>query len=123
MSELTARDIVYLQGVQCPCVIGVYEWEKQVTQTLVLDIELATDVRLAAADDDLTQAIDYKAVAERVQEFASKNKFALIETLIERLATVILTEFDTQWVRIKLDKGKAVKGVNNVGLVIERCAE
>jgi len=113
-------DIIYLHGLKCDCTIGVWDWEKAITQTLILDIDLASDNRKAAANDDLKDALDYQAIAERVQAYAKDNAFELIETLVERLATLILDEFDTPWVRIKLDKGQAVKGVKNVGVLIER---
>jgi dihydroneopterin aldolase len=113
-------DIIYLHGLKCPCTIGVWEWEKAITQTLVLDIEIATDTAKAAENDDLKDALDYQAIAARVQAYAKGNAFELIETLVERLARLILDEFSTPWVRIKLDKGQAVKGVKNVGVIIER---
>jgi dihydroneopterin aldolase len=101
-------------------VIGVWKWEKAITQTLILDIDLATDIKPAAASDDLSDTLDYKAVADRVIEYAQANPFDLIETLIERLSQVILAEFNVSWVRIKLDKGGAVKNVRHVGVIIER---
>ena len=113
-------DTIYIHGLQCECVIGVWEWEKAITQTLVLDIDLATDVRPAAKSDDLKDTLDYKKVADRVIEYAKENPFDLIETLIERISEVILNEFDVPWVRIKLDKGGAVKNVKHVGILIER---
>lgn len=113
-------DIIYLHGLKCECTIGVWAWEKAITQTLTLDLELATDTKKAAEQDDLKDALDYQAVTERVQGFAKANTFELIETLVERLAAIILDEFSTPWVRIKLDKGQAVKGVKNVGVIIER---
>lgn len=113
-------DTIYIHGLQCECVIGVWEWEKAITQTLVLDIDLATDIRPAASSDDLKDTLDYKKVSDRVIEYAQANQFDLIETLIERLSEVILSEFNVPWVRIKLDKGGAVKHVNHVGILIER---
>lgn len=113
-------DIIYLHGLKCECTIGVWEWEKAISQTLTLDIDLASDNRKAAANDDLKDTLDYQALTQRVQGFAKDNAFELIETLVEKLAAIILDEFDTNWVRIKLDKGQAMKGVKNVGVVIER---
>ena len=115
-------DTIFIHGIQAECVIGVWKWEKAITQTLVIDIDLATDVTVAADTDDLSDTLDYNRIADRVREYAKENQFDLIETLIERLAQVILDEFDTNWVRIKLDKGGAVKHVNQVGIIIERGA-
>lgn len=113
-------DIIYLRDLKCECTIGVWQWEKAISQTLVLDIELATDAAKAAENDNLADALDYQAISERVQAFAKENTFELIETLAERIATLILAEFNTTWIRIKLDKGQAVKGVKHVGVIIER---
>ena len=84
-------DTIYIHGLQCECVIGVWKWEKAITQTLVLDIDLARDIKPAASSDDLKDTLDYKNVADRVLEYAKQNEFDLIETLIERLSEVILS--------------------------------
>jgi len=117
---LSNLDTIFIHGIQCECVIGVWEWEKRVTQILVLDIDLATDITKAASSDKLVDTLDYKKITERVLQYAKENQFELIETLIEKLAEVILSDFEVQWVRIKLDKGGVVKQVKNVGVVIER---
>ena len=113
-------DIIFLHGLKCECTIGVWEWEKQITQTLLLDLDLSTDISRSAASDQLEDTINYKAVAERVIEFAQTSKFQLIETLAEEIARIIREEFGIGWVRVKVNKGGAVKDVNNVGVIVER---
>ena len=113
-------DIIFIHGLKCQCLIGVWAWEKKVAQTLVLDIDIAADIAAAAASDDLKDAIDYQAISTRVMDYAKENQFDLIETLVARLADLILAEFEVPWVRIRLDKGQAVKGVKHVGVQIER---
>ncbi len=115
-------DIVYLKGIRCECSIGVWEWEKQLKQTLLIDLELEIDNQQATKNDDLEDALNYQAIAERVQEYAAQTHFNLLETLAERLANVLLDEFNSPRVKLKIDKGAAVKGVKNVGVVIERSA-
>jgi len=113
-------NIVYLHGLKCQSTIGVWEWEKAILQTLILDIDLVADIPVAAKSDALKDALDYQAITERIQAFAKDNKVQLIETFAEQVASLILDEFETPWVRVKLDKGQAVKGVRNVGVIIER---
>jgi len=113
-------DIIYIHGIKCECVIGVWGWEKAITQTLYIDLDLATDITKSATSDDLKDTLNYKVIADRVIEYAKNNQFELIETLIERISEVVLSEFNVPWVRIKLDKGGAVKNVKNVGILIER---
>ncbi len=113
-------DIIYIHGLKCECVIGIWEWEKAITQTLILDIDVASDIKPAAASDKIEDTLNYKSLADRVIEYAQENQYGLIETLIEHLAEMIMSEFKVPWVRIKLDKGGAVKNVSNVGILIER---
>lgn len=113
-------DIIYIHGIECECVIGVWKWEKAITQKLIIDIDLATDITQSAKTDDLKDTLNYKDISDRVIAYAKENQFDLIETLIERISEVILSEFDVPWLRIKLDKGGAVKNVKHVGILIER---
>lgn len=113
-------DTVYLHGLKCEAKIGVWSWEKHLKQTLVLDIDIGTDIGAAAASDALADAVNYQRLAERVSELAADSECELLETLAEDIAAMILKEFAVAWVRIKLDKGSAVKNVKNVGVMIER---
>ena len=116
-------NIVYLHGLKCQSTIGVWGWEKTILQTLTLDIDLVADIPTAAKSDSLEDALDYQAITERIQAFTKESKVQLIETLVEQIANLILDEFDTPWVRVQLDKSSAVKGVKNVGVIIERGAK
>ena len=113
-------DIVYITDLRVQTVIGVFPWERQVRQILVLDLELGTDLRAAAATDDLAQTLDYKAVAKHAVAFIEQSRFHLVETLAERLADSLREEFSIPWLRMRIDKQGAVRGVRNVGVVIER---
>lgn len=113
-------DIIYLNDLRIDTVIGVYEWERRTRQTVVLDIEMGTDIRKAAETDAIDSTLDYKAVAKRVMGFVSDSDFQLVETLAERVAGLIMAEFDVPWVRLRLNKQGAVRGVRDVGVIIER---
>lgn len=113
-------DIVYLNDLRIDTTIGVYDWERQIKQTISLDVEMATDITKAAASDSIEDALDYKAVAKRLIDFVSKSEFFLVETLAERIAQIILKEFQISWLRLKIDKQGAVRGAQGVGIIIER---
>ncbi len=113
-------DIVYLHGLKVECVIGVWEWERRVKQTLVLDVDMAADIRRAAESDALEDTLNYKVVAKRLIEYASQSQFQLIETLAHRLAAVLEDEFGLSWFRLRVSKGGAVRGCRDVGIVVER---
>lgn len=113
-------DIVFLRGLRVDTVIGVYDWERRIKQTVVLDLEMATDVRKAAATDDIQDALDYKSVAKRVEHFVAESEFQLVETLAERCAQIIRDEFSVPWLRLTLNKKGAVRSAEDVGVIIER---
>ncbi len=113
-------DIVYLNDLRIDTTIGIYDWERQIKQTISLDIEMATDIAKAAVSDSIEDALDYKAVAKRLIDFVGKSEFFLVETLAERIAQIILKEFHVPWLRLKVDKQGAVRGARGVGIIIER---
>lgn len=113
-------DIIYLSDLKIDTVIGIYDWERRITQTVSFDLEMATDIRKAAATDTIEDTLDYKSVAKRLIQFVSESEFQLVETLAERVAEIILTEFDVPWVRVRLNKKGAVRHASGVGILIER---
>ena len=113
-------DIVYLNELRVDTVIGIYEWERRTRQMIILDIEMGTDISKAANSDDINDTLDYKAVSKRLFEFIGNSEFELVEKLAESTAAILLEEFKIPWCRIKVNKQGAVKGVRDVGVIIER---
>ena len=113
-------DIVFLRDLRIETVIGIYDWERNIKQTVVLDLEMASDVRKAAATERIEDALNYKAVAKRLIQFVGESNFQLVETLAERCAGIILNEFNVSWVRLSVNKIGAVTGARDVGVRIER---
>ncbi len=113
-------DIVYLHDLKIECIIGIFDWERRVKQTIVLDLDMATDIRCAAATDRIEDTLDYKAVSKRVIEFVSGSQFQLVETLAEKIGEIVLNEFQVPWVRVRVNKRGAIRNAADVGVVIER---
>lgn len=118
--EANAVDVVFIHGLQVDAVIGVYEWEQQITQPLIFDIEMTADQRQAAASDDIAAAINYKTVSERVAQVCREQRVALIERLAQLVAEMILAEFAPDSVTVTLYKPTAVKEARHVGVKITR---
>ena len=113
-------DMIFLSGLEIDTIIGIYDWERQQKQTLIIDIEMAFDITKAAETDDIQYALDYKTVSDRVINFVQNSQFFLVERLISELAELIRTEFNVPWVKITLNKKGAIgKGID-VGVIIER---
>ena len=113
-------DRVFIEGLEVDTVIGAYDWERGIRQCLRLDLSFAWDNRPAAADDDLSKALDYASVSSRIQAFAEVARFELVETFAERLAAVLMSEFNIPWLHLKLTKPGAVPAAKGVGVEIER---
>lgn len=113
-------DIIFLRGLHIETIVGIFDWERSARRPVVLDLEMATDNRKAAASDAIDDALDYAKVSERVVSFVEGSSFFLVETLAERICELILDEFKVPWVKLTLNKVGAVKGATDVGIIIER---
>jgi dihydroneopterin aldolase len=113
-------DIIFLKELKIETIIGIFDWERQIKQIVILDLEMAADIRKAATTDSIDDTINYKAIAKRLIDFVSLSEFQLVETLAERITEIILTEFSVPWVRLQLNKQGAVTGARDVGVIIER---
>lgn len=113
-------DIVYIRDLQVQTLIGIFDWERSIKQTVSIDLEMAADIRKGAATDHIDDALDYKSIAKRTIAFVEASEFQLVETLAEKLAALILDEFPVPWLKLRLSKPGAVRGSLDVGVIIER---
>jgi dihydroneopterin aldolase len=113
-------DKIFLSELKVDTVIGIWEWERRIRQTVVIDLEMSADIAKAAASDDVADTLNYKSVAKRIQGFVADSSFQLVETLAERIAGIIREEFDVSWVSVRVNKPGAIRGSKAVGVAIER---
>lgn len=113
-------DTVFIKDLDCQAVIGVFEWEKQIRQQLLLDLTIGWDNRPAAASDDYQHALCYDTVAKAVTALVQDQPHELVETVAEKVADLILGTFSAPWVRVRVSKPGAVKNAATVGVEIER---
>ena len=113
-------DLVLIRGLRLHTVIGVYDWERQVRQELIVDLEMACSTAAAAHSDDVEEALDYARVAARVRDHAAASRVQLIEALAENIATLVQAEFAVPWLRVTLYKPGAVVDAGTVAVRIER---
>ena len=113
-------DTIFLHDLRIETVVGIWDWERKIRQTVAIDLEMGADIRKAAATDSIDDTLNYKNVAKRVQQFVGDSSFQLVETLAERIAGIVLDEFDVPWVRVRVNKPGAIRGARDVGVLIER---
>jgi dihydroneopterin aldolase len=114
------KDIIFLHDMKVETVIGIWDWESKIRQTVVIDLDMAADIRKAAASDSIEDTLNYKSVAKRIQQYVQETRFNLVETLAERVAEIVTQEFGVPWVRVRVNKAGAIRGAKDVGIIIER---
>ncbi|HTC38810.1 MAG TPA: dihydroneopterin aldolase [Steroidobacteraceae bacterium] len=113
-------DKIFIHALKTETIVGIFDWERQVKQTVIMDIEFSADIAKAALSDSIDDTLNYKRVAKRVLAFVDESRFHLVETLAERIAMLILEEFGVGWVSITLSKPGAIRGSRDVGVMLER---
>ena len=113
-------DKIFLNRLDIEAVIGIWEWERSIKQNVRIDLEIGTDARAVAIKDSIEGALNYRDVAKRIISFVGSSEFFMVETLAESVAKIIITEFETPWVKVSVGKPGAVRGSQDVGIIIER---
>ena len=115
----SVTDLVSIRGLAINAVIGVYDWERETTQDLVVNVDLPTDARRAALSDDIVDALDYSAIAATIRRVVTDGKFQLIETAAERIAEAVLVGYGLGWVRVEVVKPLPGEGYS-AAVTVER---
>lgn len=122
-TQLMAKDIIFIEGLEIETIIGVYEHERDIKQKVVLDIEMTLPESDASSSDDLRHTVDYDAVSKLVTSYVIDTQYQLIESLAEQVASLVLGAFATDSLKLKLSKPGAVKNAKSVGLIIQRSVD
>jgi 7,8-dihydroneopterin aldolase/epimerase/oxygenase len=113
-------DTIFLHGLKAETIIGIFDWERHTKQTLIIDLDMGTNIKKAALSDRIDDTLDYKSISKRIVNFVEDSSFQLVETLTEQIAAILLEEFHINWVRVKVNKKGAVSLASDVGVIIER---
>ena len=113
-------DKVCIKGLNIQTTIGFFQWEKEIKQTLVIDVAMAWDTAKAAVNDELAKTLDYAEISTAIETFANNNPVDLLETLAERMAAFLMTQYHIPWLQLKIGKPGAVHNADTVGVEIER---
>jgi dihydroneopterin aldolase len=120
MIESFSGDAIFLSDLRVKTIVGIWDWERKLRQTVSIDLQMGADIRKAAATDNIDDTLDYKQLAKRIQQFVEDSEFRLVETLAESLARVALSEFDIPWITVRVNKPGAIRGSRDVGVIIRR---
>ena len=118
----TQSDVVFVKGLKVEAVIGVYEWERAITQPLLIDIAMETDISRAAVSDDVSDALNYKEVCDDVSAWCQAIKAQLLEHLAGQIADKLLAKYSCHKITLSIAKPTAIKQADAVGVQITRYA-
>ena len=114
------KDSIFIKQLKVDAIVGVYDFERKQEQPVIIDLELEKDIRAAAKTEDLNQSINYQEVAEQVSALVVQGKFQLVETMAEKIAHMILSNFKAQSVSVCVSKPDALSCAEMVGVKIVR---
>ncbi len=113
-------DILFLRDFRLEMIIGLYEWERKAPQPVMLDLEIGLYDHKAGHTDQIGDTIHYGEVAARIQEVVATREIRLVETLGEIIADIVRNEFGAPWVRVAVRKIAILRGVKELGIIVER---
>ena len=113
-------DRVFIEELTVFAQIGVYDWEQQIKQKLVFDLEMAWDCKQAAETDDVAYCLNYAEVSQVIIDYVESKPFLLIERVAYEVADLLESCYQLQGLKMKLSKPKAVAQARNVGVLIVR---
>lgn len=115
-------DTISIEEFRVDTVVGYYEWERQLPQSIELNLQFAIPDNRAGRSDRIRDTVDYGAVVGRVRDSLAGTRFILLERLCEHVADILLTEFHSPWVRVSAAKLGLMRGVRRLAVTIERGA-
>jgi len=113
-------DIIFIHEFKVETLIGIYEWERKVPQTIQLDLEIGIPPAKVYQSDAIADTIDYGKVVARLRETLAEKHYSLLERLAEHLAQLIMNEFGAPWVKVSVAKLGLMRGIKRLGVTIER---
>ena len=116
-------DVIRIEGIEAFGYHGVFPQEKREGQTFLVDVDIETSFDEAIAHDDVAYTVDYGVVAERVAEIIQGEPADLIETVCDRIVTMVLSVERVKATRVTIHKPQAPISVPFAGVSVSRRRE
>ena len=112
-------DKIFLHGMKADTLIGVYDWERQHKQTLILDLDVVLPEN-SHQDDNIEHTIHYGEMCQLIRQELADCDFKLLESLAEFVAPLVFEHYPTPQLRLRVSKAGVLPDVREVGIEIER---
>ncbi len=119
--EAVEKDRILIRALEVQCILGVYDWERERPRPVLIDLEFPLGD--SPGESPGVPSVDYAQVAEEVKEHVRKSSCHLMEELAEEIASLCLSLFPLEWVKVRLSKPGAVPDAETIILEIERSAK
>ena len=87
-------DKIYVEDLRVKATIGIFDWEKKIKQDVSISYEIPHDNVKAAKADAIEATTDYKSITKGIISFVENNKFELVETFAEKIAEMVIKDFN-----------------------------
>ncbi len=114
-------DRIFIRNLEIDAILGVLPQERTTAQKVVVNLELETDTRKAAESRDLTDTVDYAALAAAIKTLVQTAEHLLVESLVEDIADLTLADSRVSGVTVTVAKPAALEDAEQVGVTIYRC--
>jgi dihydroneopterin aldolase len=110
--------VLRINNLRVHAIVGVYEWEQERPVCLPVDVELVYDATAATSSDDVTCAVDYDALSNRIRAAVEPVKFQLVETLAQRILDIVMADERIESATVRVRKPNAVQTADMVEIEI-----
>ena len=115
--------LIKIKQLTAKTTIGVHNLEQQILSKVILDLDIAIDTKSIAQHDNIEQTLNYHSLAYELTQWLEKQKYYLLDTLIEKTAEYLITKYAISYLKLSMSKPKIVDNTESVTICIERRAE
>ncbi len=108
--------ILRIENIRLRTVVGIYEWEKENKQDIIINVELEFDGSAAVKSDDIDDSVNYKTINKAIIGHVENGSFDLIEKIAGDVLEIVMKNEKVQRAKVKVDKPGALRFTDSVSV-------
>ena len=113
-------DKVFIRDLSVKAIIGIYDWERQKPQEILINVTLYNNQFAAGESDQIVDCVNYAEIAEKLRRHTEAAQRFTVEALAADLAQLCLQTEGVKKVIVRVEKPGAVPTARSVGVEIKR---